>query len=64
MGLRKPIALKSQKCDKIVSKSDLTLFEDNQVPDKDIDLALTYRDLFVLNPEIYTYGEPEEEPND
>jgi phage-related protein len=33
--------------------------EDNEVPDKDIDLALTYRNLFVLNPEIYTYVEPE-----
>jgi phage-related protein len=38
--------------------------EDNEVPDKDIDLALTYRNLFVLNPEIYTYVEPEKEPNE
>jgi phage-related protein len=38
--------------------------EDNEVPDKDIDLALTYRNLFILNPEIYTYVEPEKEPNE
>lgn len=38
--------------------------EDNEVPDRDIELALTSKDLFVLNPEIYTYVEPEEEPNE
>jgi phage-related protein len=38
--------------------------EDNEVPDRDIELASTYKDLFVLNPEIYTYIEPEEDPND
>jgi phage-related protein len=41
--------------------------EDNEVPDRDIELALTYKDLFVLDPETYTYvelEEPEEEPND
>jgi phage-related protein len=38
--------------------------EDNEVPDRDIELALTYKDLFVLNPEFYTYVAPEEEPND
>jgi phage-related protein len=38
--------------------------EDNEVPDRDIELASTYKDLFVLNPEIYTYVEPEEDPND
>jgi phage-related protein len=38
--------------------------EDNEVPERDIELALTSKDLFVLNPEIYTYVEPEEETND
>ncbi len=38
--------------------------EDNEVPDRDIELALTSKDLFVLNSETYTYVEPEEEEND
>jgi phage-related protein len=36
----------------------------NQVPDEDIDLALRYKELFVLNPTIHTYVEPEEEPDE
>jgi phage-related protein len=38
--------------------------DDNEVPDRDIEVALTFKDLFVLNPENYTYVEPEEEPDD
>jgi phage-related protein len=38
--------------------------EDDRVPDRDIDLALTHKDLFVLNPETYTYIEREVEPNE
>jgi phage-related protein len=34
--------------------------EDSEVPDKDIDLALTYKDLFTIDPQIHTYLEPEE----
>jgi hypothetical protein len=38
--------------------------DDNQVPDREIDLALTYKDLFTLNPEVHTYIEPEEEADE
>jgi phage-related protein len=38
--------------------------EDDRVPDRDIALALTYKDLFVLNPETYTYIEREIETNE
>jgi phage-related protein len=38
--------------------------EDDRVPDRDIDLALTYKNLFILDPETYTYIEREVEPND
>jgi phage-related protein len=38
--------------------------EDNQVPDREIDLALTYKNLFILNSEVYTYIEPEEETDE
>jgi hypothetical protein len=34
--------------------------EDSEVPDKDIDLALTYKDLFTIDPQIHTYLKPEE----
>ncbi len=38
--------------------------EDNQVPDREIDLALTYKNLFILNSEVHTYIEPEEETDE
>ncbi|GCL39804.1 MAG: type II toxin-antitoxin system RelE/ParE family toxin [Sphaerospermopsis kisseleviana] len=38
--------------------------EDNQVSEKDIDLALKYKNLFVLNPEIHTYTEQEKEADE
>ncbi|MEH1855496.1 MAG: type II toxin-antitoxin system RelE/ParE family toxin [Nostoc sp.] len=38
--------------------------EDNQVPDREIDLALTYKNLFILNLEVHTYIEPESETNE
>jgi phage-related protein len=38
--------------------------EDDRVPDRNIALALTYKDLFVLNPETYTYIEREIETNE
>ena len=38
--------------------------EDDRVPDRDIDLALTYKNLFILDPETYTYIEREAEPNE
>jgi phage-related protein len=38
--------------------------EHKQVPEKDIELALKYKNLFVLKPENYTYTEPEEEANE
>jgi phage-related protein len=38
--------------------------EGNQVPDEDIDRALRSKELFVLNPTLHTYIEPEEEPDE
>jgi phage-related protein len=38
--------------------------EHKQVPEKEIELALKYKNLFVLKPENYTYTEPEEEANE
>jgi phage-related protein len=38
--------------------------EDSQVPDRDIDLALAAKELFVLNPEIHTYSKQEGETNE
>ncbi|WP_375466519.1 type II toxin-antitoxin system RelE/ParE family toxin [uncultured Nostoc sp.] len=38
--------------------------EDNQLPDREIDLALTYKNLFTLNSEVHTYIEPEEETDE
>jgi phage-related protein len=34
--------------------------EDDRVPDNDIDRAITQRELFITNPEAYTYLEPED----
>jgi phage-related protein len=38
--------------------------EESQVPSEDIDLALMYKEMFVLNPTIHTYVEPEEETDE
>ena len=38
--------------------------EDDRVPDRDIDLALIAKDLFLLNPEIHTYIRQREETNE
>ena len=38
--------------------------EHKQVPEKEIELALKYKNLFVLKPENYTYTELEEEANE
>ncbi|WP_310488629.1 hypothetical protein [Chamaesiphon sp. VAR_69_metabat_338] len=51
-------------CRLVLLAAQLFIMEDNEVPGRDIELALTYKDLFVLNPDLYTYVEPEEEPND
>jgi phage-related protein len=38
--------------------------EESQVPNEDIDLALMYKEMFVLNPTIHTYVEPQEETDE
>lgn len=38
--------------------------EGDRVPDLDIDLALTYKELFVLNPDIHIYIQQEEKTDE
>lgn len=48
----------------IVVLTHAIIKEDSQVPDRDIDLALTSKELFVLNPEIHTYIKEEGKANE
>jgi hypothetical protein len=48
----------------VVVLSHAFVKEESQVPNEDIDLALMYKEMFVLNPTIHTYVEPEEETDE
>jgi phage-related protein len=48
----------------VVVLSHAFVKEESQVPNEDINLALMYKELFVLDPTIHTYVEPEEETNE